>query len=620
MNVTLPNGKVIQGVPEGTSKDAIAQKAISAGLATPEDFGIKPAPSVDINSLSEIGMAPELNELSMPAFKTSLGLLTTTDPESLKGIFSSQFGNKATFEDVEDGGVIVNLPSGKYALNKPGLSGQDVASFAFQALGFTPAGAASTIGKAAAGAALTEGAMAATESGLGGKDVDAGRIVEAAALGGAFKGVENAVGAGYRALKGSKQQPELVKQATDSGIPMMTSDVLPPKTFAGKTAQQTAEKIPFAGTGAAREQQQAFREKAVSDVIDKYGEYSYKSIMDSLKSQKDKVKKAAGSVLNETGRKLDDAGELSLENTRAAISKADDELSKSGVIQSGGAIDDLQKLTEALKQPQTFTTLKENRTAFREIVNSTDKADRSQLTSRAKSLLRSVEAGMSKDMDELAKKTLSPQELVKWKKANSVYAEEAKKLTKTKLKNVLDKGDMTPESVQSMLFSQKPSELKSLYDSLTIEGRRNARSAIISKAVDSLSKRQAGITPNSFASELKKYDQQINQFFKGSERKQLQGLRLALEATRRAQDAAITTPTGQQLLGAGTAAAAVTDLGATILAGGTVGGIARLYESAPVRNALLKLASVPKGSTQFEKALLEVQTALSASAQSARDE
>lgn len=38
MDVTLPNGKVIRGVPEGTSKEEIMQKAIAAGLAVAEDF------------------------------------------------------------------------------------------------------------------------------------------------------------------------------------------------------------------------------------------------------------------------------------------------------------------------------------------------------------------------------------------------------------------------------------------------------------------------------------------------------------------------------------------------------------------------------------------------------
>ena len=39
MQVTLPNGTVIRGIPEGTHRLAVMEKAISAGLATQEDFG-----------------------------------------------------------------------------------------------------------------------------------------------------------------------------------------------------------------------------------------------------------------------------------------------------------------------------------------------------------------------------------------------------------------------------------------------------------------------------------------------------------------------------------------------------------------------------------------------------
>lgn len=41
MDVRLPNGTVIKNVPENATKDQVMQKAISAGLASPEDFGIK---------------------------------------------------------------------------------------------------------------------------------------------------------------------------------------------------------------------------------------------------------------------------------------------------------------------------------------------------------------------------------------------------------------------------------------------------------------------------------------------------------------------------------------------------------------------------------------------------
>lgn len=42
MDVRLPNGNVIRGVPEGTLRDEVMAKAIQAGLATAEDFGQQP--------------------------------------------------------------------------------------------------------------------------------------------------------------------------------------------------------------------------------------------------------------------------------------------------------------------------------------------------------------------------------------------------------------------------------------------------------------------------------------------------------------------------------------------------------------------------------------------------
>lgn len=616
MNVTLPNGKVIEGVPEGASKDEIAMKAIGAGLATREDFGMQ-AP-VDASSMSEIGNAPELNEFSMPAFRASLGLMLTGDDESLKGLFTKQFGDKVTFSQGEEGETVANLPSGSYVLNKPGLSGQDVVRFLGQAAMFTPAGRAGSVGGAALGSAATQTGVDIAEQSLGGRDIEAGDVVEAGLLGGAFKGLENLVGGAYRYLRGTPQS-EVVKEGLEQGVPVMTSDVLPPSTFAGKMAQQTAEKIPVAGTGAAREIQQDFRTQAVQEVADKYSTFSYDAIIDSMKKQKDRLKFAAGNTLQSTGEKLDSVGDIGMDNTSQVIERVKTELSKPGVIKSEGAIADLSKLIDALgESKQTFTSLKENRTAFRDIIEGADNAARSQLPSRAKALLTSIQSAMTKDMDEFAKANLSPKEYASWKNANAIYAEQANLLKNSKLKNVLDKGDVTPESVRGLLFSRNQSELKLAYNSMTQTGRENARAAIISNIVDNVSRRAGGMTPNAFATEMKKFAPQIETFFKGQEKKQLQGLQLLLDATRRAQDAAVTTPTGQQVLGAGTLAAAATDLGATVLTGGTVGGIARLYESAPVRDSLLRLASVPKGSTQFEKALLDAQTALNAIAQSER--
>ena len=266
----------------------------------------------DFDSVEEIGSAPELNALSVPAFKASLGLLTTGDQKSLQGILKSQFGDDVSFTQVGDQ-TLVNLPSGQYALNKPGLSAQDVAKFTSDVLAFTPAGRLTTIPKVAGASALTEVGLQATEQALGGEDVQAEDVVTSGLLGGFFKGAEDLIGAGYRAFRGSPKN-EIVEQAADAGIPVvMTSDVLPPTTFAGKSAQQISEKIPIVGTGATREAQQEMRSQAVAEIADKYGQFSNEAIIKSLKGKKDKIKGSAGSVLESTGNKLDALGDISTE-------------------------------------------------------------------------------------------------------------------------------------------------------------------------------------------------------------------------------------------------------------------------------------------------------------------
>lgn len=412
------------------------------------------------------------------------------------------------------------------------------------------------------------------------------------------------------------EQASLIAAAEQAGVPLMTSDVIQPETFVGKSIQQSAEKIPLVGTGPVREAQQGLRQRAVEGLANRYGEYSYDTIVNSLKTKKDAIRSAAGTVLEETGNKIDSAVDsVPVSRTLEAIKSASSSLSKPNVIGSSRAADEIDNLLEAISQPQTFSTLKENRTAFRDILESSDPAIRSQLRSRGKAQMQRVYDAMTSDLKQVARENLTPQEFSKWEKANAVWANEAKELTRSKLKNVLDKGDITPEAVDSMLFSRKPSEQKLLYQSLTKSGRDNARAAIISRVVDNVSRRKGGLTPNALETELRKYDSQINTFFKGDEKRQLKGLQRVLEATYRAQEAGVTTPTGQALIPLLTGASVVTNPAATAGVAGTIGGLARLYESASVRNALLKLGSVDPKSGSYAQALLNAQLALTAAMQ-----
>ena len=87
------------------------------------------------------------------------------------------------------------------------------------------------------------------------------------------------------------------------------------------------------------------------------------------------------------------------------------------------------------------------------------------------------------------------------------------------------------------------------------------------------------INPNKFLSQLNKTRNQIGKMFSPEERKAIFALRDQLSKTRRAQDASVATPTGQQLTLAAAAAVPVA------LIPGIVQG---LIESKPIRNLLIQ--------------------------------
>jgi len=60
MDIELPNGVVVQDVPEGMTKSQIMAQAIRNGLATPEDFGFKSQPTEQSQPAQQPSMTQEL--------------------------------------------------------------------------------------------------------------------------------------------------------------------------------------------------------------------------------------------------------------------------------------------------------------------------------------------------------------------------------------------------------------------------------------------------------------------------------------------------------------------------------------------------------------------------------
>ncbi|EPR7599481.1 lytic transglycosylase domain-containing protein [Salmonella enterica subsp. enterica serovar Bareilly] len=432
------------------------------------------------------------------------------------------------------------------------------------------------------------------------------------ALGGAINQLGRAAGAAYRGIRGTiaPEAQQAIQFANTADVPLHTTDVLQPNSRVGRMAQTTAENIPFAGTSTMRANQQEARSQLVDEFASRFGEYDPSIVIGSLKAKTSGIRKAAGSRLEQVQSAMTG---VNIQPTRA-IQQIDDEIGKLQKLGQVADTDTISKLqayrNELAKGDVNLEQLSRLRTQFRMDV----RGERTQMPPPAEAAVQRVYRAMTGDIDNSIVQSLGNDTLRRYKQANAVYADEASKLQNTRLKNVLMKGDLTPEVVNNMLFSKNKSEVQNLYRSVDQVGRAQMRNGIIGKAME-----KSGGSPDQFLRQVNLMSTQTGIAFKGRDAAYLKGLKNYLESTKRAGQAGVTTPTGQQtipfILGIGT----VTNP-ALIGVGGGYGLLARMYESEPARNAMLRLANTPRGSTAFEKALAEVERAVNSVAQGAKSD
>ncbi|EDV6680572.1 lytic transglycosylase domain-containing protein [Salmonella enterica subsp. enterica serovar Newmexico] len=439
------------------------------------------------------------------------------------------------------------------------------------------------------------------------------------ALGGAINKLGRAAGAAYRGIRGTiaPEAQQAIQFANAADVPLHTTDVLQPNSRVGRMAQTTAENIPFAGTSTMRANQQEARSQLVDEFASRFGEYDPSIVVGSLKAKTSGIKRAAWNRLEQVQNAM--AG-VNIQPSKA-IQQIDTEiasLQKLGKVADNDTISKLQAYRDELTRnagasgpvAMDLQQLSGLRSQFRQDV----KGERTVLPNRSDAAIQRIYNAMTSDIDSAIGQNLGNDTLRRYKQANAIYADEANKLQNTRLKNVIMKGDLTPEVVNNMLFSKNKSEVQNLYRSVGQVGRAQMRNGIIGKAME-----KSGGSPDQFLRQVNLMSNQTGIAFKGRDAAYLKGIKNYLEATKRAGQAGVTTPTGQQtipfILGIGT----VTNP-ALVGIGGGYGLLARMYESEPARNAMLRLANTPRGSTAFEKALSDVERIVNSFAQGAKSQ
>ena len=396
------------------------------------------------------------------------------------------------------------------------------------------------------------------------------------------------------------------KQAESAGLPVLTSDVRPPSTFAGKWLQRTGESIPLLGTGGIRKTQQDLRTEAVKDLARSFG-VNLRGDIDIIEEvAKDLKRKRGGDLTRFTSLKksvIDDLktkGNVDVSRTVAAI---DQEIARLSSLKSKGVNQAIEILNDwrgsvlgktvvkgadgketIINEGQNLENIEQLRKFLGQSFEDSNLASVKQLGQES---LNRIYNPLREDMRSFIQNFGNKNDIKKFDIANARLSEMAGELDVNVFKNVLKKGEATPEEINKILFSKKPSDIKLLYKNLDM----------FKKSLNA----NETISPDVFKNQIKKRSEQLGIFFNEKDLNVVEGLGRVLSLTRRGAEANVLPPTGAMLqipVISGFLMQSLGGVGGGAVAVMSIGGIARILESPAVRNILVKLPKVSAGSTQ----------------------
>ena len=452
-------------------------------------------------------------------------------------------------------------------------------------------------------------AQAASELGVG-----AGGQAIAALIGG-VAGSRAARTQIIPAAQANAAERALVTEAEKVGVPLLTSDVAPPRTFMGKAAQSLGERVPLVGTGPVRQAQQEARIGAVRDVLVDFGAGPSAQASDAVMA--DLLATRGAEVGKYAAQKTDVIKRLSTSGAAVPVARAtaaiDQQIAKLQALKTKELEPVVARLNDWRQsiQGQSLANIEDLRKQLGESFKAPELAS---VRSTGEKSLSSIYGALRDDMSTFIRGNGQPQDIAKWTDANKKLSSMMGELKTSALKSAIEKGTDTPEAIRGILFSSKPSDVRLLYRNLSDAGRDNAKAALLAHAAEKATTNDV-LSVERFVSQVDKLGPQFGIFFKGDDKRRIEGLTRVLGATRRGAEAGVLTNSGQQ------GVASLTAVGAGQLTGSALGGaaalggaglMARLYESPMVRGLLLRLPSTKVGTAEEAAILKRISGAMTA--------
>jgi hypothetical protein len=301
----------------------------------------------------------------------------------------------------------------------------------------------------------------------------------------------DATGASERVISGAR---DVVEEGARRRVPVMTTDVKPPRSGMGRYIKQTIpEKIPLAGTSGPRLAQQEARQRTVREVVEEFGGDAGRELLEVGDSAVDDIAnllttERAARIKGLKGKKdtvIDGivAPFTNAPNTVREITKQIRELRGIDDKEFAPVIERLQRFGEALTSGKSLRQVEEQRRLLGEMFADGNLAT---IKTRGQTAINKIYGPLRQDMGDFIEIHAGTGSRMQWSKANEKLSAMAGELKSTRFRNVLRDSETTPEAVSRILFGDlgNVSDMSRLVANLPPAGKKRVQAAIIQRAFD----------------------------------------------------------------------------------------------------------------------------------------
>lgn len=390
---------------------------------------------------------------------------------------------------------------------------------------------------------------------------------------------------------------EIVAAGAREKVPVLTTDIKPPRTMLGKAARNIGERIPIVGTGGVRSAQNQARIDASTRMVEDFGggdDALAAVTADIAKTRGDQLVKLTGvktAIIDGIKGKVPPAMMLgTLKTIDAQIAK----LNGINAETYAPVVKELMSLRDALSSGKTLSQIEGNRKILGGIFKGGNLAN---IRDDGQKAIDAIYGPLREDMGTFIEQAAGKPARARWQGSNDRLAAMAGELKSAAFKKTLNEAETTPEGAAKLIFSKTPSEVNRMFVNLSPAGKAKARAAVLFEAARKATDNGAtSISPEKFSTAMNAMQASVRGLFDPADAARIEGMVRLLKGTKRASEAGVMTNSGMQVAPYAIGAGAVQAPLLTIAAGLA----SRLYESAPMRDLLLRLGRASPGSPGYK--------------------